>query len=255
MELTLQNLHFAYPPGRQETLRGLSLRLRTGQCLALLGENGSGKSTLLKLMAGLERPCQGEVRLDTLSLAALPPRERARQVALVPQSPSFPDCTVLEAVLLGRIPHLSWQPARQDFQVARETLERMGLDGKQHRPLHTLSGGERQRVALAQALAQQPRLLLLDEPTSNLDVHAQLDIIRLLQRLLQEEKFIMVLAIHDVNLALRVATDVLLLQDGRPLAQGKARETLNPALLSRLYGVPVQCLPATDEAPAHFLFG
>ncbi len=255
MELTLQNLHFAYPSGSRETLQDISLHLQRGQCLALLGENGSGKSTLLKLMAGLEAPTRGEVRLDALALHALPPRERAQRVALVPQSPAFPDCTVLEAVLLGRIPHLSWRPAPHDLQVVRETLERLGLTDRQHRPLHTLSGGERQRVALAQALAQEPQLLLLDEPTSNLDVHAQLDILRLLQQLLREENFIMVLAIHDVNLALRVATDVLLLQGGRALAQGNARETLTPDLLSRLYGVPVHCLPSPEGTFPHFLFG
>ncbi len=255
MELILENLHFAYSSGEAEALQGISLGLRTGQCLALLGENGSGKSTLLKLMAGLERPAQGEVRLDALSLASLPPRERAKRVALVPQFPAFPDCTVLEAVLLGRIPHLSWRPRREDLRLAQDILERMGLAGKEERPLHALSGGERQRVALAQALAQQPQLLLLDEPTSNLDVHAQREIVRLLQGLLPEGNLIMVLAIHDVNLALRVATDVLLLQEGRPLALGKAADTLTPALLSRLYRVPVQCLPPTEGRPAHFLFG
>ena len=254
MALTARDLHFAYPNG-QEILRGLSLRLAPGTCLAILGENGSGKSTLLKALAGLLPTPPGALQLDGTPLDTLPPRIRTRHVAFVPQSPSLPDCTTLEAVLLGRLPHLQGEPTPADLALARDLLRQMKLEEKALRPLDTLSGGEQQRAALAQALAQQPRVLLLDEPTSNLDLRAQREILSLLQELLQQGKTAIALAIHDVNLAQAIATEFLLLKEGKALAQGTPRETLTPALLSRLYGVPVQRLTLPGSPTAHFLFG
>lgn len=222
------------------TLRDVSVRIAPGSLTGLLGPNGCGKTTLLKLLAGVLKPELGSVRLGDREIRTLSPRALAQQIAVVPQEthPAF-DFTVMEMVLMGRHPHLgAFQlegPA--DIAIAREAMTATGVTHLAVRAYMTLSGGEKQRVVIASALAQQPKVLLLDEPTASLDLGYQLEIASLLKQLNRERGVTMVLATHDLNLAASVCDTLVLVREGRVLMQGAAREVLTSSTVEQLYGV------------------
>lgn len=221
-------------------LRDVSFTVAPGSLTGLLGPNGCGKTTLLKLLSGVLKPELGSVRLGRRELRLLSARAIAQQIAVVPQEthPAF-DFTVLEMVLMGRHPHLgAFQlEGPQDLAIAREALAATGTAHLANRAYMTLSGGEKQRVVIASALAQQPKVLLLDEPTASLDLGYQLEIATLLKQLNRERRVTMVLATHDLNLAASLCDTLVLLRDGRVLMQGPASEMLTPATVQQLYGV------------------
>lgn len=236
--LRARGLRFAYPD--REVLCGVSLDLAPGSVLAVLGPNGAGKSTLLRCLAGALRP-EGRVELDGRPLADIPPAARARLMAYVPQhiAPRLP-FTVFEAVLMGRRPYLSWRPRAEDLDAAWLALERLGLAELAGREFSELSGGQRQKAALARALAQDSRLLIMDEPTSSLDLRHQLEVMALLRELAETEGRGVALAVHDLNLAARHADRVLLLRAGRVFAQGAPEDALTPEALAQVFGVEVR---------------
>jgi iron complex transport system ATP-binding protein len=230
-------------PGTTSTefaLRDVSVSIAPGSLTGLLGPNGCGKTTLLKLLAGVLKPDLGSVRLDDREVRLLSARAIARQIAVVPQEthPAF-DFTVLEMVLMGRHPHLgAFQlegPA--DLAIARDAMIATGIAHLAGRAYMTLSGGEKQRVVIASALAQQPKVLLLDEPTASLDLGYQLEIASLLRQLNRERRVTMVLATHDLNLAASLCDTLVLVRAGQVLMQGPARDVLTSATVQQLYGV------------------
>jgi iron complex transport system ATP-binding protein len=222
------------------TLHDVTIAIPRGSLTGLLGPNGCGKTTLLKLLSGVLRPQHGTLRLDGRDMGAIPRREIARHIAVVPQEthPAF-DYTAMEMVLMGRHPHLgTFQlegPA--DFAIAREALIATGTAHLANRPYMTLSGGEKQRVVIASALAQSPDVLLLDEPTASLDLGFQLEIGALLARLNRERGVTMVLATHDLNLAASLCDTLVLLRGGRVLANGGTRDVLTGPMIQQLYDV------------------
>jgi iron complex transport system ATP-binding protein len=222
------------------SLADVSVAIAPGSLTGLLGPNGCGKTTLLKLLCGVLEPHGGAVTLDDRPLASLTRRELARHVAVVPQEthPAF-DYSVMEMVLMGRHPHLgAFQlegPA--DFAVARESMSVTGTAHLADRSYMTLSGGEKQRVVIASALAQATGLLLLDEPTASLDLGYQLEVASLLARLNRERCVTMVLATHDLNLAASLCDRLVLLREGRVLAQGPTSDVLTGSMVQRLYDV------------------
>ena len=222
----------------------LDLTVERGACWAILGRNGAGKTTLLNTLAGLRAPAAGTLELLGRPLATLPRRETARLRGVLPQDDSDPfPATVIETVLIGRHPHLSrwvWEGA-QDVAIARSALAASDMTGTEARDVATLSGGERRRVALAMLLAQDPRLFLLDEPASHLDLAHQLAMLDRLVQIVHAEERALVMVLHDVNLALRYCDHALLLADGEAIA-GPAAELLTQERLSHLYGVPLQAL-------------
>jgi iron complex transport system ATP-binding protein len=221
-------------------LHDVSVRIAPGSLTGLLGPNGCGKTTLLKLLSGVLKPELGSVRLGDREIRTLSPRVLAQQIAVVPQEthPAF-DFTVMEMVLMGRHPYLgAFQlegPA--DLAIAREAMTATGVAHLAGRAYMTLSGGEKQRVVIASALAQQPKVLLLDEPTASLDLGYQLEIASLLKQLNRERGVTMVLATHDLNLAASVCDTMVLVREGRVLMQGAAREVLTSSTVQQLYGV------------------
>ena len=221
-------------------LRDVSVSVAPGSLTGLLGPNGCGKTTLLKLLSGVLRPDLGSVRLGDRDLRSLTPRAIAQQIAVVPQEthPAF-DFTVMEMVLMGRHPHLgAFQlEGPGDLAIARDALAATGTVHLAHRAYMTLSGGEKQRVIIASALAQLPKVLLLDEPTASLDLGYQLDVAALLRRLNQERRVTMVLATHDLNLAAFLCDTLILVREGRVLMQGPTRDVLTSATVQQLYGV------------------
>jgi iron complex transport system ATP-binding protein len=221
-------------------LHDASVAIPRGTLAGLLGPNGGGKTTLLKLLAGVLKPDSGAVTLDGAPLAAMERRAVARRVAVVPQEthPAF-DFTVMEMALLGRHPHLARFELEgpRDVAIAREALEATGTAHLSDRLFRTLSGGEKQRVVIASALAQQPDILLLDEPTASLDLGFQLEIAALLRELNRARSVTMVLATHDLNLAASICGAVVMLSAGRVVAQGRTADVLTRARIEQLYGV------------------
>jgi len=218
----------------------VSLDVRTGAFVGILGPNGCGKTTLLKLLAGVITPDAGRVTLHGKPLAAMPRRLAARHIAVVPQEthPAF-DYTARQMVLMGRHPHLGTfqMEGPRDLAIAHEAMAATGTAALADRNYMTLSGGEKQRVIIASALAQEPEVLLLDEPTASLDLGYQLEIATLLTRLNRERGVTMVMATHDLNLAAATCDTLVLMRGGRVLADGRTCDVLTADAVERLYGV------------------
>ena len=242
--LDVRGVEFSY--GRGPVLRGIEVEIGAGERVALIGPNGSGKTTLLRLMSGFLRPDRGEVRLGGTLLTQYSRRELARRVAVVPQTLEVPFAfTVEELVLMGRTPYMSpWGgPGPRDVTVVREAMERMGVSFLEDRLYPELSGGERQRVVLALALAQEPQILLLDEPTAHLDINHQVEVLDLVHVLNRESGLTVVAAMHDLNLAALYFQRLLLLEGGRIVADGPPQEVLEAQRIARAFGAEVRIQP------------
>lgn len=239
--LRVDRLNFGYN-GRL-VLQDIWLEIRPGQMTALLGPNGAGKSTLLRLLNGTLKPSAGQITLNGVNLYRLSPRQTARQIALVEQAAKLAwPYTVTQVLKLGRFPYRGWLApyTHQDLEIVQQVLHQTDLWPLRHRPLHTLSGGERQRALIARALAQQPRILLLDEPSSNLDINHQLKLLEFVQSLAVEHNLAVVIAIHDLAMAARYCHRLMVLHQGRVHADGPPEQVLTPALLKEVFGVAAQ---------------
>ncbi len=217
----------------------VDLNAAHGQMVGLIGPNGAGKSTFLRAISGVLRVQSGNIHLDGADLRSLTSKEVAAGLAIVPQIvPYTHGFTAMELVLMGRYPHLGrFQIEGQgDERIAREAMRLTETEQFAERTLDTLSGGERQRVIVSRALAQQPRILLLDEPTSNLDVLHQLKVLGLVRQLV-DDGLTSVAAIHDLNMAARFCDRLVLLQEGRVLTEGTPEEVLTPKLIAQAFGV------------------
>jgi len=251
--LAAEGISFRHAGAAAPLFDSLNLSVPTGECVGIIGPNGSGKTTLLRLLAGLIDPDAGQVRLEGRAVTGIPPRERARILAAVlPEAPLLFNFSVLEIALMGRAPHLgTWGMERAaDYESARRALGDVGLAGLENRPVHDLSSGERQRVIIARALAQEPRLLLLDEPTAFLDLKHGIAVYEILARLRRERGLTVVAVSHDLHLAARHADRLVLLHHGHVAADGPPSEVLTPANLGPVYETDVEVLrdPA-DGAP------
>ena len=234
--IELKNLRAGYP-GRP-VLEDVALEFRPGEVLAVLGPNGCGKSTLLRTVNGLLPRTGGEVLVDGVPLERLSAKEIAQKVAYLPQSRSVPNITASRMVLHGRFPYLSYprRYRREDREMVRRALEWVGAAELADRPLTELSGGQRQKVYLAMALAQETETLLMDEPTTYLDIRHQLEVLALVRRLAGEGRAV-ALVLHDLCLALTMADDAAVLGEGRLLALGEPEEIYRSGILARVMGV------------------
>ncbi len=242
--LGLDAVRYGYPT-RPDFLGPVTLTIRPGECWGIIGPNGAGKSTLLRLMAGLCQPNSGCVTLGDQSLAQLTGRERAQLIAFVPQHPPADiDSTVRDVVMLGRFPHrtLSLFESTDDRRIADRAMEITETIGFADRPMTTLSGGEAQRVHIAAALAQEPQVLLLDEPTASLDLQHQQAIFHILRQRTTGDGLAVAVVTHDVNLACQYCSHVLLLHDGRVVADGGPEDVVTPEVLRPVYGVELATL-------------
>ena len=241
--LSATGVSFAYRRGRRPAHRVLdqvSFDVDRGAIVGLLGPNGSGKTTLVRIMAGMLRPDSGRVTLDGVAIAEMPRRDLARRVALVPQETHTTfDFAVIDMVLMGRYPHLGpfelERPA--DLEIARAALSATGTEALESRPFATLSGGEKQRVIIAAALAQASDVLLLDEPTTALDLGYQFEIAGLLKRLNAQRRTTMVVSTHDLNLAAALCDRIVLVKSGSIIAQGTTAATLTAENIRLLYDI------------------
>jgi iron complex transport system ATP-binding protein len=230
--------------GSQWSLQDATVDVRKGEILAVLGGNGAGKSTLLRAMAGTLTPENGEVRLFGELMTALARREVARKVAVVPQLGEVAfGFSVREVVLMGRVPHQgSWMTASaEDLEVVRDAIVRCDLVGIENRAVSELSGGEQKRVAIARAVAQQPKLLLLDEPGAFLDVRHQIALCDLLAELADKSQMAIVCVMHDLNVAAQYASRVVLMKAGQVLAVGKVEEVMTYRRLRETFDADLYC--------------
>ena len=239
-------------------IEDLSLQVPAGDVLAIIGPNGAGKSTLLKMLTGQLTPSSGAVRLQGEAVHSLAPSAMAKVLAYVPQGPQAPpDILVRELVSYGRHPHRAWYMGSraEDEEAVERALERTGLLDLAKRPVGLLSGGERQRAWLALALAQQPQVLLLDEPTTFLDVCHQFELLDLLRRLNEEDNLTVVLVLHEINHALRYAKRVAVVKDGRLAALGYPWDVVTPELLRQVFRVQGEVVADSDGRAALLMQG
>lgn len=240
--LDIEHVSALYPRAPYPALQHVSMKVSSGEVMVLLGANGSGKSTLLRLAAGLLAPSEGRVSVNGRDVRDLDRRRLARLVAYVPQSEAVAlGFSVREVVAMGRAPHQGrWMRERAEDRVAIEAalamcdLTRLGA-----RRTEELSGGEQRRVALARALAQRPRVLLLDEPAAFLDVRHRLDLHDLLAEVVERDRLACVVAMHELDAAAHIASHVLLLREGRVVASGAADEVMTPARLREAFDAEV----------------
>ncbi|HXK24934.1 MAG TPA: ABC transporter ATP-binding protein [Myxococcota bacterium] len=237
--------------GGRELLRGVSLALAPGEIVALVGRNGAGKTTLFRVASRILQPDRGEVRLAGRTLTSFSRRELARELAVVPQDVGIPfPFRAGEVVLMGRTPHqggLGFESA-DDLSRARAAMEAVGVAELASREVTALSGGERQLVLVARALAQDPRVLLLDEPTAHLDLRHRTVVLDRVRRFVEDGRSALVVS-HDLNLAARTCDRIALLADGRLLACGAPAQVLDAAALRATFAIEADVLPGPDGAP------
>jgi len=242
--LKVQSLTVGY--ANYEVLRDISINIDSGEILAVVGPNGVGKSTLIRAVSGTNLIRSGRVLVDGQDVTRLSAQQRARFMAVVPQARELPAAfTVYQTVLLGRTPYLSWlgKAGMRDHAVVGLSLERTDLAGMAERRIGELSGGEQQRVLLARALAQDTPILLLDEPTTHLDLQHQSNLLNLVRLLVQEKNLCVLMVLHDLNLAGLYADRVALMANGGVFAMGEPAKVLTAQNLSTVYRVPVDVIP------------
>lgn len=246
--LTLSHLSAGYA-GRT-VLHDISLTVSGGEVVALVGPNGAGKSTLIRVVSGVVAASSGEVWLGESALLKMTPAERAKRIAVVPQMIHLPEAfTVGEIVLMGRTPHLPmWAgESKHDCEVAWAAMRRTQIDSLVDRRAYELSGGEQQRVVIARALTQEPKVLLLDEPTAHLDLKYQVGVLELARTLAKDHDLAVLMTLHDLNQAALYSDRVALMSSGQIVDQGTATEVFTADQLSAVYGVRV----AVSQHPAH----
>jgi len=236
MRLSINGIQFCYHS--QDVLKDISLELGQGEVMSLVGPNGSGKTTLLKCINRILKPQKGHILIDGNNVTRVSLKEMAKSLGYVQQSAptSFP-LTVFDMVMLGRKPHIDWGIGKRDREVVFNIINMLDLGNLSFRLFNELSGGEKQKVLMARALAQEPGILLLDEPTSNLDLKHQMEVMSLVVQMSKQRGLSAVMAIHDLNLATSFSDKLVMLKNGIIFAAGRCDEIINVTNIREVYGV------------------
>lgn len=235
--IDVEHVSFSYDK-RKAILDDVSFSIGRGEVFGVLGPNGTGKTTIIKCINRILKPDAGEIRFDGRSIRTMKQRDIAKIMAYVPQyMSSFFNLIVVEAVMMGRLPYAGRCYSAEDERIAFEVIEKMNLEPFAFRSIREMSGGERQRVFIARAMAQQPQVIILDEPTSSLDVHNQLFILNTIAQLSRREGITIIMTIHDLNLASLFCDTVLMLRDGHVFAMGPTQEVLTEENIHGMYRV------------------
>ena len=244
--LKVDDLRFRYTKGGKAVLNGVTLELNQGEVGILLGKNGSGKTTLFKNILGIEKPESGSILFDGENLAKMKRRERARRIAYVPQHIHFGDLSVLDSVLMGRVSYFGMQASREDYEVVEKILEDMELLDFAHRSAEALSGGEKQKIAIARAMAQEPKLIGFDEPTGNLDIANEQLILREAKRLARQKNIAILSSLHDLNQALYFGDKFFFLKDGVVKYAG-GKEIVTEQIIQDIFDIHVKIMEIDGE--------
>ncbi|MBN1625303.1 MAG: ABC transporter ATP-binding protein [Deltaproteobacteria bacterium] len=244
MKLRVSDISFAY--NSHPILEDVSFSLEPGNIMCLMGVNGAGKSTLLKCINRILKPKEGTVFIGEQDLHSMTGDDIARKLGYVPQRHPDNRLNVFESILLGRRPHMGWKVEMRDYELVEGIIHEIGLEDLAMRPVNELSGGELQKVVIARALAQSPAILLLDEPTSNLDLKNQLEVMGLVRRIVRERGLSAIVAIHDLNIALRFGDIFLFLRDHR-IYSLLNRDNLTEEIIRDVYGVEVMLNKVGDH--------
>ncbi|WP_027400548.1 ABC transporter ATP-binding protein [Anaerovorax odorimutans] len=234
----IENITFAYNQASRKILKDVSFDIQKNQCIAILGNNGAGKSTLLKCIDRICPAQEGMVFVNSSNVFKMTKNEMAQNIAYVPQSSTSINMTVFDSILLGRKPYIKWDITSEDRKTVSDLIQKMNLGDFALRNVSELSGGEVQKVMLARALAQEPKLLLLDEPTSNLDPRNQHEVLRIVKKIAQEHNICVAIIIHDLNLAIRYCDRFLFLKDSQLFSYG-GLETMTPENIEQVYRIHV----------------
>ncbi len=239
--MEVRGVSFFY--GGVKAVENVFFKVKRGEFVAILGPNGSGKTTLLKLLNGILSPSTGQVLLYSRELSTYKPVERSKIISYVPQNifVDFP-FTCEEIVLMGRYPYLcKWKiETEKDFEIAREAMAKTGVLSFSNRRINQISGGERQRVFIAQAIAGEPEIMMLDEPVSSLDIKYKIQILEILKDLRSKKEITVIITMHDLNLALRYTDRVLLIKNGKLFSSGSPKDVLNPKNIEDVYEVKAE---------------
>ena len=249
MKLIVKDLEFCY--ASRTILDKISMELRPSEMLGIIGPNGSGKSTLIQCIDGLLKPKTGCILLDGNNLKDISRKEMAKRVGYVPQttSRSFFPSTVLDTVLMGKRPHLGWRSCNKDVKNVIHVLRLMGIEDLAMRDINELSGGQQQKVLIARALAQETSILLLDEPTSNLDIKHQLEVIEIIREKVMERNISAIMAVHDLNLASKYTDRIIMMKDGKIFDTGTPECVLTPENIRSVYGVVAEVINNNGDSP------
>jgi len=247
MELKIDNVCFSY--SSVPVLHDISLKLKENELVSILGPNGVGKSTLIHCINRILSPTSGTVLIDNRDVSEIKLKELAKQIGYVPYSAndSFP-LSVIDTVLIGRHPHTKWGTLDKDLDIVYDTLKMLGISHLSMRAFNELSAGQHQKVMLARGLVQEPEILLLDEPTSNLDVRHQLDVTKMLKKLAKEKNILIIMISHDINIAAKYSDKIILMHEGCIYDIGTPNEVITAENLKTVYGVTAE-ITSDDDAP------
>ena len=239
VKLKIKDVGFSY--ASVPVLNGICIELTASEMLGIVGPNGAGKSTLIRCIDRILKPQRGSILLDGQDIKEMHLMELARKIGYIPQSASqvFP-ATVFDTVLMGRRPHLGWRSSEKDTEMVLETLQLLNIEEFAMRDINELSGGQQQKVFIARALTQEPDVLLLDEPTSNLDIRHQLEVMNIIKNIVREKQISAIMAIHDLNLASRYADRIIMMNGGEIFDAGDAASVLTPENIKHVYDVEVE---------------
>jgi iron complex transport system ATP-binding protein len=253
LTMRLEQVSLSY--GRRTILEDASLEALPGEILGIIGPNGSGKSTLIRGMTRLLNPTSGQIFIDGHTIDKVKHEELAKLVAVVPQNAALPELfTAVEVVLMGRTPHLGLfrYESNNDFTIVHKAMEATNTVHLTERKISELSGGEKQRLVIARALAQEPKIILLDEPTAHLDINYQIETMELIRHLCREQNLVVIIALHDLNLAVQYCDRLVILNHGKIYRQGLPEDVVTAPIIKEVYGAdvhvyphPVNKLPAT----------
>ena len=244
--LKVEDLYFSYG-GQTPVLRGASLELEQGQVGILLGKNGSGKTTLFKNILGVEKPKKGSITFSGENLLKMSGRERARRIAYVPQHIHFGDLTVFDSVLMGRVSYFGMKAGRQDYEAVEKLLKDMGLLEFADRSAEALSGGEKQKIAIARAMAQEPKLMVFDEPTGNLDMANEQLIIQEAKKLACQKNISILSSLHDLNQALYFGDKFFFMKDGAVKYAG-GKEIVTEEIIRDVFDIDVKIVQINKQS-------
>lgn len=247
MTLDIECVRIGY--GDCEVIHDISLKVHRGEILSLLGPNGSGKSTLIRATAGMHKPISGRIAVDGKSIGEISNTNLAKTISYVPQQyTSMPCTTVMEAVLIGRNPYIHWMPSEEDLVIVEKALKTMHIDDLAENDVNKLSGGQKQRVYIARALCQTPNFYLFDEPTSALDLRYQLETMKIMKDIVSRDDVGMMIALHDLNLALRFSDKIAMIKEGELYAYGNSSDVINEKSILDVYGIKAKITEVDGES-------